>query len=157
MIVDDLRNFLFGPPGAGGFDLASLNIQRGRDRGLPCLNDVRIALGLEPHEDFSDITANPELQEQLRLAFGDVDQIDLWVGGISEDALAAEGSQLGETFRAIVVMQFTALRDYDRFWWERDLTRAEQNMVKKTTLAKIILRNTSIKRREIPKNVFYID
>ncbi len=27
-IVDGLRNFLFGPPGAGGFDLASLNIRR---------------------------------------------------------------------------------------------------------------------------------
>ena len=157
MIVDDLRNFLFGPPGAGGFDLASLNIQRGRDRGLPCLNDVRKALGLRPHRDFSDVTSDPALQEKLRLAFGHVDEIDLWVGGISEDALARQGSQLGETFRAIVILQFTALRDHDRFWWERDLTRMEQNMVKKTTLADVILRNTSIKRREIPKNVFYVD
>lgn len=157
MIVDDLRNFLFGPPGAGGFDLASLNIQRGRDRGIPCLNDVRIALGLPPHDGFDDVTSDPELQEKLRLAFGDVDEIDLWVGGISEDALAREGSQLGETFRAIVILQFTALRDHDRFWWERDLTRAEQNMVKKTRLSDIIRRNTSIKRREIPKNVFYVD
>ena len=29
-LVAGLRNFLFGPPGAGGLDLASLNIQRGR-------------------------------------------------------------------------------------------------------------------------------
>ncbi|MGI8436524.1 MAG: peroxidase family protein, partial [Chthoniobacterales bacterium] len=34
-LVDGVRNFLFGPPGAGGFDLASLHIQRGRDSGLP--------------------------------------------------------------------------------------------------------------------------
>ncbi|MCA9156361.1 MAG: hypothetical protein KDA38_16325, partial [Planctomycetales bacterium] len=33
-VIDDLRNFLFGPPGAGGLDLTSLNIQRGRDLGL---------------------------------------------------------------------------------------------------------------------------
>ncbi|WP_375204653.1 peroxidase family protein [Hyphococcus sp.] len=157
MIVDDLRNFLFGPPGAGGFDLAALNIQRGRDRGLCSLNDARKALGLKPHKDFSDITSNPEVQERLRRAFGTVDDIDLWVGGVSEDPLAREGSQLGETFREIVILQFTALRDHDRFWWERDLTRAEQLMVKKTTLGDVILRNTSIKRREIPKNVFYVD
>jgi hypothetical protein len=33
-VIDAVRNFLFGSPGSGGFDLASLNIQRGRDHGL---------------------------------------------------------------------------------------------------------------------------
>jgi hypothetical protein len=157
MIVDDLRNFLFGPPGAGGFDLAALNIQRGRDRGLPSYNDVREALGLKRVKRFSDITSDLALQDKLQLAYGSVDDIDLWVGGVSEDPLEREGSQLGETFRAIVVQQFAALRDHDRFWWERDLNRFEQNMVKKTTLADVILANTDIKRREIPKNVFFVD
>jgi hypothetical protein len=27
----DIRNFLFGPPGSGGLDLVSININRGRD------------------------------------------------------------------------------------------------------------------------------
>jgi peroxidase len=45
-IVDDLRNFLFGAPGAGGFDLAALNIQRGRDHGLLSYNETRRRLGL---------------------------------------------------------------------------------------------------------------
>ncbi len=157
MIVDDLRNFLFGPPGAGGFDLASLNTQRGRDLGLPSLNGVRAAIGLKRHKDFSDITSNEALQRALYEAYGSVDDIDLWVGGISEDALARDGSQLGETFRALVIKQFTALRDHDRFWYERDLNRVELNMVKKTTLADVILANTGIKRREIPKNVFYVN
>ena len=157
MIVDDLRNFLFGPPGAGGFDLAALNIQRGRDRGLPSYNDVRDALGLDRATDFSEISSNPSVSEKLAMAFGDVDDIDLWVGGISEDSLPGEGSQLGETFRAIVVHQFTALRDFDRFWWERDLNRAERAMIKNVRLSDIIIANTDIRRREIPNDVFYVD
>lgn len=156
MIVDDLRNFLFGPPGAGGFDLAALNIQRGRDRGLPSLNSVREAMGLKRHKDFGAITSNPALQEKLRLAYGSVDDIDLWVGGVSEDPLYREGSQLGETFRAIVVKQFSALRDHDRFWWERDLTKAEQAMVRSVRLGDIVAANTGIRRHELPQNVFYV-
>src|SRR5690606_4936990 len=64
-IVDDVRNFLFGPPGAGGFDLASLNIQRGRDHGLGDYNQARIDMGLTPVDEFSDITSDAELAAKL--------------------------------------------------------------------------------------------
>ncbi len=52
-LVDGLRNFLFGPPGAGGLDLASLNIQRGRDHGLADYNTVRAAYGLPTVTSFA--------------------------------------------------------------------------------------------------------
>ena len=61
-LVDGVRNFLFGPPGAGGFDLASLNIQRGRDHGLPRYNQVRQDFGLAPKTTFAEITSDPDLQ-----------------------------------------------------------------------------------------------
>ena len=54
-IVDPVRNFLFGPPGQGGFDLASLNIQRGRDHGLPRYNQVRMDYGLQPYTTFAQM------------------------------------------------------------------------------------------------------
>lgn len=55
-VVDDVRNFLFGPPGGGGFDLASLNIQRGRDHGLPGYNDAREGMGLPRVARFNQIS-----------------------------------------------------------------------------------------------------
>ena len=87
MVIDELRNFLFGPPGAGGFDLASLNIQRGRDHGLADYNSVREAYGLPRAVGFEDVSLDPGVQERLAAAYGDVDAVDLWVGGLAEDAL----------------------------------------------------------------------
>jgi len=153
LVIDDVRNFLFGPPGAGGFDLASLNIQRGRDHGLPSYNAVRRALGLRPARNFGDISSRPEIRRRLRSAYGAVEAIDLWVGGLAEDPLP--GAMVGELFRAILKDQFEALRDGDRFWYQRVLSRQEQRQVEGTRLADIIRRNTSI-GDEIPDDVFHV-
>ena len=115
-VVDDIRNFLFGPPGAGGLDLASLNIQRGRDHGLADYNQARADLGLEPVTSFADITSDVELQEKLEAVYGSVDNIDLWIGGLAEDHV--DGTSMGATFAAIIADQFTRIRDGDRFWYE---------------------------------------
>lgn len=154
-VIIDVRNFLFGAPGAGGFDLASLNIQRGRDHGLGSYNETRVALGLPRVNSFSEISSDPALQLSLFRTYGSVDNIDLWVGGLAEDPVHSEGSQLGPLFREILIRQFTALRDGDRFWYKRDLNKLELSLVRKTTLARIIRRNTGI-RHEIPDNVFYV-
>ena len=60
-VVDDVRNFLFGPPGSGGFDLASLNIQRGRDHVVPSYNDERETMGLGGVSSFSGVSSDPEI------------------------------------------------------------------------------------------------
>ncbi len=153
LVIDDVRNFLFGPPGAGGFDLASLNIQRGRDHGLPSYNAVRRALGLRPARNFGDVSSRPEIRRRLREAYGAVEDIDLWVGGLAEDPLP--GAMVGEVVGLILKDQFEALRDGDRFWYQRVLSRQEQRQVESTRLADIIRRNTSI-GAEIPDDVFHV-
>jgi hypothetical protein len=153
MIIDELRNFLFGPPGAGGFDLGSLNIQRGRDHGLASYYDSRIIFGLKPPRTFADITSNTQLAARLEEVYGNVRDVDLWVGGLAEDHVA--GSQLGPLFHAIVKGQFERLRDCDRYWYERVFSGGELDEIRHTTLADVIRRNTRI-RNELPDDVFRV-
>lgn len=152
MVVEDVRSFLFGPPGAGGFDLAALNIQRGRDLGVPSYNDLRETLGLERAESFDDITSDATAAARLQTAYGSVDLVDAWVGGLAEDAL--DGGLLGETFSLIMVDQFTRLRDGDPFWSEgrEGLNESERDALWETRLSDIIARNTDIE--DIQTNVF---
>ena len=91
-MVDDVRNFLFGQPGQGGLDLAALNIQRGRDHGLADYNATRVAYGLPAVRTFADITRDVNTQNALRAAYGNVNNIDLWVGGLAEDHVPAPAS-----------------------------------------------------------------
>ena len=149
--VDDIRNFLFGAPGSDGFDLVSLNIQRGRDHGLPGYNQARVELSLEPAASFADVTSDVELQQRLASVYDSVDQIDLWVGGLSEDHV--EGAMVGELLRTILIHQFTVLRDGDRFWYQNQMGQQLVDELQSTTLAAIIRRNTSI-GSELPDNVF---
>ena len=150
-VVDDVRNFLFGAPGSGGFDLASLNIQRGRDHGLADYNQTRVDVGLDPVESFSDITSDPELTATLEALYGDVNNIDVWVGGLAEDRVA--GSSLGELFTTIIADQFQRIRDGDSNWYQKVFAGRELRQIEETTLSDVIRRNTEI--TELRGNVFY--
>ena len=153
-LVDDVRNFLFGPPGAGGFDLAALNIQRGRDHGLPSYNDTRAALGLRPLRSIRQLTRDRDVREEVDSVYEDVDQIDLWIGGLCEEDV--RGSMVGEVYQRLLVDQFTRLRDGDRFYYKHALPDELVRLVERQTLAEIIRRNTEIDD-EISDNVFLVD
>ncbi len=151
-IVDSLRNFLFGAPGQGGLDLASLNIQRGRDHGLADYNSVREAYGLKRVTSFAEITSNVESQETLRELYGDsLDNIDLWVGALAEDHTA--GAPVGLLVSKIVADQFQRLRDGDRFWYENVFSGRQLTQLRQTTLAGVIERNTGV--NNLQSNVFF--
>lgn len=142
MMVDSVRNFLFGPPGAGGLDLASLNLQRGRDHGLADYNSVREAYGLAKVTSFAEITSDVDMQNTLMTLYGNVENIDLFAGGLAEDPLS--GSMLGPLFQTIVLDQFLRLRDGDRFFYENRLSLEQQENIETLKLSDIIERNTDI-------------
>lgn len=152
-IVTALRDFLFGPPGAGGLDLASLNIQRGRDHGLADYNKARRSFGLPLVRDFQQITRNMELAGKLRDLYGSPDALDLWVGGLAEDHVP--GSSVGPTFRRIIADQFERLRDGDSHWHERTFSGSQLAAIKATRLSEVIRRNTALTK--LQDNVFFFD
>ncbi len=153
-LVDDVRDFLFGPPGAGGFDLAALNIQRGRDHGLPSYNDGRQAMLLPTRASFAEVSSDPNVQAALASVYVNVGDIDLWVGTLAEDPV--NGGHVGELAFEVITTQFEALRSGDRYWYEVNLSPAEIADVESTTLADIIRRNTSI-GAEISDDVFSVN
>jgi hypothetical protein len=150
-VVDDVRNFLFGAPGQGGFDLVALNIQRGRDHGIADYNSVRVAYGLPRLTSFAEITADVAVRQALKQAYGTIDRVDPWVGGLAETHLP--GSSLGATFTRILVDQFTRLRDGDRFWYQNSLPADLVQKVQGTTLTDVIRRNSSL--ANIQPGVFF--
>jgi len=150
-IVDDVRNLLFGSEGQGS-DLGALNIMRGRDHGLATLNETREALGLAQYTDFSDLTSDVGLRAALQSVYHTIDDVELWVGGLSEDTVP--GSQLGSTFHTIVLDQFVRLRDGDRFFFEERLADNPELLaeIENTSLSDIITRTTDVD--VIQSNVF---
>jgi peroxidase len=118
-VVDELRNILYGPPGAGGTDLAAVDIQRGRDMGLlNSYNRLRIAYNLIPIDQFDQLTSDPIVQAALASTYGTPDNVDAWVAMIAEDHLAE--SSLGSMAQKIIESQFQRLRDGDRFFYFGD-------------------------------------
>jgi hypothetical protein len=144
-VIDEVRNFLFGEPApTGGFDLASLNIQRGREHGLPSYNQFRLDLGLSAMASFLDVTGgNADLAAKLASVYTSVNDIDLWVGGLSEPPVP--GGMVGETFATILKDQFERVRDGDRYWYQnRGLDPEQIEMIETTSLSDIIMRNTDM-------------
>lgn len=151
-MVGALRNYLFGDPDFGGLDLAAINIMRSRERGIPDYNTIRANFGLEKIEDFSQITSDSLLANQLKFLYGNVDNIDAWVGLLAEDHV--ENTIFGPLLKIIIEDQFIRLRDGDRFYFENDpgFSSEEIEKIKNTKFHDIIMRNTDLEY--MPKEVF---
>ncbi|KAG1666081.1 Chorion peroxidase [Nymphon striatum] len=98
-----------------GLDLASLNIQRGRDHGLPGYNEYRKYCNFEKYTSISEMPITDIMKQKLRKVYKHVDDIDLFVGGLLEPII--DGAEVGETFGCILGEQFRILVKGDRFFY----------------------------------------
>jgi hypothetical protein len=140
LFVDDVRNFLFGPQGAGGMDLAALNTQRGRDHGLADYRQLRLGYNLSDLERFSQIPTNSSVRKALESLYGNINNLDAYIAGLAENHLP--GSSLGPLFSQVIISQFERLRDGDRLFYRGDAAGLYLNGVLIPEISSIINLNT---------------
>ncbi|NP_001191571.1 thyroid peroxidase-like protein [Aplysia californica] len=115
----ELTEKLFKLANAIGQDLASLNIQRGRDHGIQFYNDYREHCGLSRATTFEDLSAEIQhrgTRDKLQALYGHPDNIDLFIGGLMKPLWKVPRSD--QHFCALL-QTLPRLRDGDRFWYEK--------------------------------------
>ncbi|KYM75542.1 Peroxidasin [Atta colombica] len=143
-ITEEMTNHLFQTPGFPfGMDLASLNIQRGRDHGLPPYVRWREPCSLSPIRTFEDLNKVMSLDviRKLKSLYSSVEDIDLFSAGLAEKSVI--GGLVGPTFACIIAQQFNNLRRGDRFWYENpnsesSFTANQLQQIRQVTLAQVL-------------------
>jgi hypothetical protein len=96
-------------------DLASVDITRDRERGVPRYNEFLRLLHKKPVTTFEEITSNRVWAQQLREVYhGDVNRVDLMVGMFAEDLPAGFGFS-DTAFRIFILMASRRLES-DRYF-----------------------------------------
>jgi hypothetical protein len=93
-------------------DLATVDIVRDRERGVPRYNQFRELLHLPPVRTFEEL--NSQWAGKLRAVYGTVDRIDLMVGMFAETPPPGFGFS-ETTFRIFLLMNSRRLKS-DRFF-----------------------------------------
>ena len=147
IVTEQVTNHLFQAKDKSfGMDLVALNLQRGRDHGIPGYNAFRELCGLKKVESFDRLADSipKRIIERLKILYKDVDDVDLFIGGISETAVP--GALLGPTFQCIIGDQFKRLQQGDRFFYDSynnpgKFTDAQLVEIRHASLARITCDN----------------
>lgn len=155
MMVDALRDRLFQFVFHMSMDLGALNMERGRDHGLPGYNAWRKFCGLSQpstQTELARVINNADLARRLLQLYGTPDNIDPWLGGLIEPFV--RGGRVGPLFSCLIATQFQRIREGDRLWWEKAgvFTSRQQSALARVTLSRIICDNTAI--NTVPTDVF---
>uniref|UniRef100_A0A8C5Y8R3 Thyroid peroxidase n=1 Tax=Microcebus murinus TaxID=30608 RepID=A0A8C5Y8R3_MICMU len=157
LMNQELTERLFVLPNSSTLDLASLNLQRGRDHGLPGYNAWRRFCGLprlETPAHLREAVADRSVADKMAALYKHPDNVDVWLGGLAEDLLP--GARTGPLFACLIGKQMRALRDGDRFWWENGpvFSDAQRRELGKHSLSRVICDNTGLAR--VPADAFRV-
>nr|CAB3263936.1 myeloperoxidase [Phallusia mammillata] len=124
-------------PAKFGSDLMAVNIQRGRDHGIPSYLAHRRFCGLS--SNLQDIPS--DVRSKFNSIYSDPEEIDLFPAGIAETPL--QGATVGPTFACLLAYQFRDLKRGDSHWFENGgienrFTKRQMRSIKKVTLAHIL-------------------
>nr|XP_050849210.1 peroxidase-like isoform X3 [Vespula vulgaris] len=129
-----------------GLDSISLDIQRGRDHGLPGYNYYRKHCGLPIARNFNDFLdyIPAELVNKLRSVYTHPNDVDLVIGGMAERS--PDDGLLGPTFRCLILEQFARTLRTDRFFYDSAMqpypfTPNQLMEIRNVTLARIFCDN----------------
>ncbi|BFZ09052.1 hypothetical protein BsWGS_12090 [Bradybaena similaris] len=137
-----------------GLDLVSINIQRGRDHGLPPYVTWRSFCGLRPLTGFNDTEALGPDAIELAKVYRSINDIDLYTGMLLEPV---DTGIVGPTIRCLLRIQFFRTKFGDRFFSDNTETKygftdEQLASLKKVTLSQVMCRHTTIK--SIQRNPF---
>lgn len=132
-------------PNGEAFDLATVDILRDRERGVPRYRRFRELLGRGRINSFEEICpSNPQWAKELREIYdNDLDSVDLMVGLYAEDI--PDGFAISDTaFRVFILVASRRLRS-DRFFTKdyraEVYTEWGLDWIEKTTMANLLLRH----------------
>ena len=96
------------------FDIATVDIMRDRERGLPRYNQFRRMVHKQPYQTIEEMTDNPQWAQEIKHVYNnDIEKVDLMVGLMAEPL--PEGMGFSDTaFRIFLLMASRRLKS-DRF------------------------------------------
>ncbi|XP_050443541.1 peroxidase-like [Adelges cooleyi] len=154
-----MTNYLFSDPDnheLGGMDVVSLDIQRGRDHGLPSYTQFRKYCGLEDlnsFDEFLQVMVKESINKLLK-QYKSVDDVDLIIGALFEKS--EPDSMVGPTMKCIIREQLTRTRQADRFFYDLPGVFNKQQLaeIRRVTLARVFCDNSN-NVMSMQQRVFY--
>ncbi|CAL4067333.1 unnamed protein product, partial [Meganyctiphanes norvegica] len=149
-LTPTLINHLFAPMNESiGMDLMALNIQRGRDHGIPSYNDWRRGCQLDIVKSWQELSfvLDSATANAFKQMYKQVDDIDLFPAALAENPVS--GGLLGPTFTCILSQQFSNLKKGDRFWYEssqqpKKFTPDQLFSIRQQSLSSLMCQNLNI-------------